>query len=171
MNCDTCDMAMRERKATRQKPYRYDLSGLSNVSLVGITMHTCPQCGGEVPVIPRIAELHDVLARSLIQKPTLLNGEEIRFLRKHEGFPAQKFAALLGITPEHLSRVENGHTSNLGTSADRLARAIATIAKDGEAAREVLLQIAEQLAEPQRPVQSPRSYFLKLEQQHWKAAA
>lgn len=158
MNCDTCHMAMGVRKATRQKPYRYDLSGLSNVSLVGITVRTCPQCGGEVPVIPRIAELHDVLARSLIQKPTLLSGEEIRFLRKHEGFPAQKFAVLLGITPEHLSRVENGHTNNLGTSADRLARAIATIVKDGETAREVLLQIADQLADTQRPTQTTESY-------------
>jgi transcriptional regulator with XRE-family HTH domain len=89
--------------------------------------------------------LHQELARALARKPSFLSGEEIRFLRKHAGFPAQQFAALLGVSPEHLSRVENGHTSTLGSSTDRLARAIATIATNGEEARRILLRIADQV--------------------------
>jgi putative transcriptional regulator len=160
---------MKERKTTTQVPYQYDLSGLSNVYLVGITVRTCPNCKAETPVIPRIAELHRILAHALVHKPAPLTGKEVRFLRKQEGFPAQKFAALLAITPEHLSRFENGHTPTLGASTDRLARAIATIVKDGEAAREILLQMAEDLEKkPPRP--STTKHLVKLEQNRWKAA-
>ena len=126
MYCEQCQIEMVERKATVKHPYTYDLSGLSNVRLVGITVYTCPRCGVTSPVIPRIEELHQVIARALVRKPSMLSGEEIRFLRKHAGFPAKKFAALLGVAPEHLSRVENGHRESLSASADRLVRAIAT---------------------------------------------
>lgn len=169
MRCDECQIAMEEREATVESPYAYGLSGLSNVFLAGITVHTCPRCGVESPVIQRIAELHQVIARVLAQKPASLRGDEIRFLRKHAGFPARKFAALLGVTPEHLSRVENGHTKSLGESADRLARAIATIAKDGEEARDILLKIADEL-ESAHP-KTERKPLFKLEKKHWKAAA
>jgi DNA-binding transcriptional regulator YiaG len=160
---------MVENKATVQNPYRYDLSGLSNVYLAGIVVRICPRCNAEVPVIPRIAELHREIARALVRKPAPLDGEEIRFLRKQAGFPAQKFATLLGVTPEHLSRVENGHITSLGTSTDRLARAIATLASDETTAKEMLLKIADELekkdqATEQRPI-------FRLEQNHWRMAA
>lgn len=161
---------MRERKATPQEPYRDEFSGLSNLYLTGITVRYCPECGVESPLIPRVEALHRELARTLVHKSSLLRGEEVRFLRKHAGFPAQKFAALLGISPEHLSRVENGHTSTLGSSTDRLARAIATIATDGEEAREILLRIADQVEKPARK-QSSGKRLLSLERNRWKAAA
>ncbi len=169
MNCEKCHIEMEERKVTLQNPYRYDLSGLSNVYLAGITVRTCSTCKAAVPVIPRIAELHKVIAHALARKPTLLRGEEIRFLRKHGGFPAQKFAALLGVSPEHFSRVENGHYPSLSKSADRLARAIATTASDGETARDILLRIANEL-ERKGQVAEQLPLF-SLEQNHWKAAA
>jgi transcriptional regulator with XRE-family HTH domain len=161
---------MQERKATPQEPYHDDLSGLSNVYLTGITVRSCPQCGVESPLIPRVEALHRELARTIVRKPSLLSGEEIRFLRKYAGFPAQQFAALLGVSPEHLSRIENGHTSTLGSPADRLARAIATIATDGEDAREVLLQVADQVGKPTKK-QSRAKRLVTLERNRWKAAA
>jgi putative zinc finger/helix-turn-helix YgiT family protein len=169
MYCEKCQIEMEGRKATVQHPYAYDLSGLRNIFLAGILVRVCPRCHAEVPVIPRIAELHRVIARALVSKPALLNGEEIRFLRKQAGFPAQKFAALLGVSPEHLSRFENGHYLSLSKSADRLARAIATVANDGETARDVLLKIANEL-EKKGQMAEQRPLF-SLEQNHWKAAA
>jgi len=170
MNCETCQTAMQERRATPKEPYHDDLSGLSNVYLTGITVRYCPQCGVESPLIPRVEALQRELARTLVRKPSFLSGEEVRFLRKHAGFPARQFAALLGISPEHLSRVENGHTATLGSSTDRLARALATIATDGEEAREVLLRLADQVERPAGK-QSRAKRLVSLERNRWKAAA
>jgi transcriptional regulator with XRE-family HTH domain len=141
--------------ATQKAPYQYSLSGLKNVYLSGIVVHECPDCRAALPVIPRVEELHDLIARDLASKRGLLSGDEIKFLRKNAGFPAAKFAALLGVDPAHLSRIENGHTDALGESADRLARAIAMIAKDGDAAREVLLEMADEM-EAREPLRKPR---------------
>jgi putative transcriptional regulator len=145
MKCDYCDIEMPDRQATTAEPYRYAMSGLKDIYLVGITVRECEKCGATVPVIPRIAELHDVIARSLVKQPRPLRGDEIRFLRKAAALPARKFASLLGITPQHLSRIENGHTLKLGKVADRLARVIVIKARDGEDAREMFLQVADRL--------------------------
>jgi putative transcriptional regulator len=146
MICETCNRKMTRRRATVAHPYRYVLSGLPNVDLAGIVVWYCEPCGYELPEVPRVDELHRVIARILIGKRAALSGAEIRFLRKQVGFPANKFAALLGVSPEYLSRVETGKKKALGPVADRLARAIATVADDdtdSERAREILLQLAD----------------------------
>jgi DNA-binding transcriptional regulator YiaG len=169
MNCEKCQRKMEERKATLQHPYMYDLSGLPNVALVGITVRVCPSCAVEVPVIPRIEELHRVIARGLIQKPAPLRGEEIRFLRKLAGFPAQKFAAWLKVSPEHLSRVEHGHTHAFGDQTDLLVRALAAAILDGKNARDVLMKVADTL--DHRGERTESQPLFRLEQNHWKEAA
>jgi putative transcriptional regulator len=171
MECDYCHVEMPERQATVAQPYRYAISGLKDIFLAGITVRECGQCGATVPVIPRIAELHDVIARSLVKEPRPLRGDEIRFLRKAAALPARKFANLLGITPQHLSRVENGHTLKLGKTADRLTRIIAIKARDGEDAREVFLQVADRL-EQQAGTRVPDSSTFELKRgSGWKEAA
>jgi transcriptional regulator with XRE-family HTH domain len=75
----------------------------------------------------------------------MLKGSEIRFLRKHAGLPAREFAKLVGVSAEHLSRIENGHTDSLGKPTDRLVRALTLTAKDGREARTTLLSIADGL--------------------------
>src|SRR6266705_1962624 len=107
MRCDRCDKALIARVTTLESPYRYRISGLVNVYLVGITVYLCGKCKSESPVVPRIQELHGLIARDLTRKRSRLSGRELRFLRTHAGSPARQFAALLGITPEHLSRIEN----------------------------------------------------------------
>jgi DNA-binding transcriptional regulator YiaG len=135
---------MTKRKTTKIEPYLYKLSGLKDVGLVGIEVMKCSECEDERPIIPRIAQLHGLIALELIKKPGLLRGDELRFLRKQASLPQGEFAALIEVSQEHLSRVENGHTETLSEARDRLARAIvATIAKDGEAAREVLLNLGQ----------------------------
>jgi YgiT-type zinc finger domain-containing protein len=83
MKCRTCGMEeMVEHKATEEAPYHYTLSGLQGVYLVGISIWRCSSCGEEVPAIPKVGELHEAIARSLIKRDGNLTGKEIKFLRK-----------------------------------------------------------------------------------------
>ena len=62
-----------------------------------------------------------VIAEALILKPSQLTGKEIRFLRKYIGFTGEQFGKKLGLTKEHVSRIENGKYP-VGTQTDRLIR-------------------------------------------------
>lgn len=167
MICDNCKIEMKKKTATNDAPYRYALSGLKNVFLVGIEIEVCERCSDVSPTIPRIGELHDVIAKDLIKKPKPLTGNELRFLRKHADLPANKFSALLLMSPEHLSRIENSATQSLGPQADKLARAIITIRRDGgNETKEILLRTADMLIEKVSAKQ-----VIKLEGDRWKKAA
>lgn len=166
MKCQKCGVEMIERKATDDVPYQYKLSGLENVFLSGIMVRKCLKCGAESPIIPKIGELHKVMAETLVEKPERLSGAELRFLRKNAGFPAVKFAALLGVDPSTLSRVENGRQRPFGPAADRLARILAV----GEPARDLLLQIADKV-EAKKKSRTKRHPVFTLERNHWQAAA
>jgi DNA-binding transcriptional regulator YiaG len=171
--CGACGAEMIPRMATAEAPYRYTLSGLSDIGLVGIVVRACPQCERESPIIPRIEELHHVIAMDLARKPGLLRGEEIKFLRKHADMPAKEFARLIGVGPEHLSRVENRRIETLGEPSDKLVRLCAmAIAHDGEAARAILMEMAEREDPPRKPPQAAKNVY-RIEQRKgkgWRAA-
>jgi len=112
--------------------------------------------------------LHRVIAKTLVRKAGPLTGNELRFLRKNAGFQAQKFAALVGVDPAHLSRVENGKAKKLGVPADRLARVVVTAASDDAGYRDILLEAAT--ARLAQRAQRRQATF-KLEKNHWKVAA
>jgi putative zinc finger/helix-turn-helix YgiT family protein len=152
MTCENCKGEIQERTATLSKPYRYKLSGLDHVLLIGIRVRSCEHCGLELPTIPRVGELHRLIAQMLTEKAAPLRGNEVRFLRKQAGFSAREFATLLGQSPEHLSRVENGR-KRLGAAADRLVRAFASIGREEEGTRKMLLDLSARLehAAHQRP--------------------
>jgi transcriptional regulator with XRE-family HTH domain len=96
-----------EKFATRKEPFHFTDSGLPNIYLVGIRYFVCE--GGEVVAeIPAIKQLMQLIARDLVTSPLDLTGEEIKFLRKRLGQKASEFSQYLGVTPETLSRVENG---------------------------------------------------------------
>jgi DNA-binding transcriptional regulator YiaG len=148
MKCTYCDVEMQKRRATRVHPYVYRQSGLKSVLLSGIEVYACPNCDVEAPIIPKIAQLHESLADEITRLPRLLRGDEVKFLRKHAAMPAQQFAKLIGVRPEHLSRVENGHTRSFGKNTDRLIRALTLTAKKGSDARTTLLDLADRLDHP-----------------------
>ena len=108
---------------TRRENYRYDASGLPGIVLHGVQVSRCPQCGAEEVAIPRIEELHRVIARALIEKPTRLAAPEIRYLRKYLGWSGTEFARYMGTARETVSRWENGSTQ-MGPAADRLLRVL-----------------------------------------------
>lgn len=162
--CDLCGGVMVARKATAERPYRDVMSGLENVFLVGIEVRECKKCGAKVAVIPKVAALHKAIARHLVFKSGLLTGKEVKFLRKNFGIQAKEFAALIGVAPAHLSRVENGKTDAFGAATDKLARAVAVAASDGQTVKKLLLNIAREKMDPQLSL-------FALKKDHWEKLA
>lgn len=119
MNCPNCGHPDMEVSTT--EPYKYTESGLSSITLVGIEVRTCPKCGERIASIPAIRKLHGLIAKLVVQKPTRLSGEEIRFLRTHLGRNKTDFAKLMGVSREQVSRWESD-TSPIGAVADRALR-------------------------------------------------
>ncbi len=115
-----------EHMATEEKPYHFLDSGLPNVYLVGIRYYAYAD-GRIVPDIPAVKQLMQLIARSLIEQPTPLTGDELRFLRKRLGQKQVDFARAISVEPETISRCENGHQT-LGESTDKLVRLYYAIA-------------------------------------------
>jgi DNA-binding transcriptional regulator YiaG len=133
------------KRATNEESFHYTMSGLRNVFLVGINYKECPICHEKVPEIPKMEELHKVIANVIIKKPEPLNGEEIRYLRKNAGFNGSDFAAMIGLSAAHLSRAENNRL-NLGPTADKMVRSVAEAVSGGEQqVRDILLEKAKRI--------------------------
>lgn len=104
--CYDCGCAMEGKRGN----YKYIDAGLSSVNLVNILVFHCTnrKCGAVVPEIPAISQLHRAIAYSLLEKETLLTGEEIKFLRKMSGLTGTDLASLLGTHATNLSKWESG---------------------------------------------------------------
>ena len=116
--CRTCREG--EMKTTTEN-HLYVESGLPNVVLVGVEVRRCPKCGAFEVLLPRVAELHRVIAKAVIHKPARLSAAEVKFLRKHLGWSGADFAAHMGVDPTTVSAWENDRKP-FGTSSDRLLR-------------------------------------------------
>ena len=118
MKCDECGGLMTtERNAVR----RYNIGGLPHIELHGVEVTTCKGCGKEAIAIPRIGQLHRVVADGFVKQPRMLAPVEIRFLRKYVGLSTADFAQRMGVTRETVCRWENG-ANPMGAVADRLLR-------------------------------------------------
>lgn len=117
--CIECGGTM---KVTREN-HRYLESGLKNVILSDIEVGRCSDCGRVEVSIPRLADLHEGLARVISRKATRLAPEEIRFLRKHLGWSGVDFANAIGVAPETVSRWETGK-AEINSTAERLLRVL-----------------------------------------------
>jgi DNA-binding transcriptional regulator YiaG len=107
---------------SRKENYHYKECGLPSVFLEDITVHRC-ECGAVAPEILGISFLHRHIGLDLIQKETLLSGEEIRYLRKLSGLNQGHLARVMDVAPETISRWENGK-QRIGTQSDRQIRLI-----------------------------------------------
>lgn len=117
MKCMQCGNTMK----TKRENYLYKACGLPNVTLRDVEVSRCEVCGEQEVAIPNIEDLHKVLALAVISKSARLTPEEVRFLRKSLGYSGADFAGLMGVTPETVSRWENGGQP-IGTTADKLLR-------------------------------------------------
>jgi DNA-binding transcriptional regulator YiaG len=109
-----------------RQDYRIPESGLNNVVLMDLEVVTCGDCKSVSPRIPNHDDLMRTIAVALIDKPSELAGDEVRFLRKYLGEGSTSFAQMLGIDRSHLSRVENGAMA-ISRQTDRLVRTLALI--------------------------------------------
>jgi transcriptional regulator with XRE-family HTH domain len=110
-----------EQAIVSRGDYLFVESGLTNVTLRGVELLKCGRCGSLTPVLSKINKLMQVIAEALILKPSQLTGKEIRFLRKYIGFTGEQFGKKLGLTKEHVSRIEN-EKHRVGAQTDRLIR-------------------------------------------------
>ncbi|MCP4628544.1 MAG: helix-turn-helix domain-containing protein [bacterium] len=118
MKCQICKLEME----SSLESYHYVESGLENVQLDGIDVFRC-SCGEEIISVPAMPELHSLIAFELIKKKSLLNGREIRFLRKNMGITGIVLAKYIGVDNATLSRWEN-NVQTIDKSHDRLLRLI-----------------------------------------------
>ena len=127
MNCPKCGKKMSRTLIDR---YHYKESGLDNVFLKSSVAEFKSDCGQKFVEIPGIERLHDVIAYELLQKKSLLHGQEFRFLRKWVGFTSVKLGQVLGrVSRITVSRWENGKTP-ITASTDHLMRLLVIRVKE-----------------------------------------
>jgi putative zinc finger/helix-turn-helix YgiT family protein len=107
--------------AKKRENYRYTSCGLPNVTLVGVEVRRCGKCGDHEVVIPRIEELHRVLAAAIVRRASRLIPAEVRFLRKYLGYSGVDFAKVIGVSAESVSRWENAKET-MRPSVEKLLR-------------------------------------------------
>jgi len=112
-----------EKMKVKKGNWQYRESGLDDVVIVGINIYYCPVCDEVMPEIPRINELHRLIAEDLMNKKSLLTGKEIRFLRKEMYASVAHFAKKLGISKAQLRSWESGE-QQVDPTADRLIRVL-----------------------------------------------
>jgi putative zinc finger/helix-turn-helix YgiT family protein len=165
----SCGCSFEERKATLNNPYHFVDSGLPSVYLAGVKYRVCVQCGKRSADIPALKQLMAVIAQAIIENESPLTGPEIRFLRKRVGKKSSEFAKIIGVTPEQVSRWENGH-NRPEVSADKLIRVFYCLLSDNRELRaKVDKHIGPWLAALPGEVQTP-CIRAKLLRNTWTAA-
>jgi len=117
MKCLNCGSPLE----VREGEHRYAENDGLNVTLQGVKVTHCSRCGEEGVAIPMISQLNGILAKAIAQRPQRLGPGEIRYLRKYLGWSGKDFAVHMGVTPETVSRWENG-ARPMGSTAEILLR-------------------------------------------------
>lgn len=111
--------------ASTRGVHRYTESGLANVILMNVETRACAECGEREVVIPKIEQLHRLIARAIATEAPKLEPEHVRFLRKWLGYSSADFALVMGVQPESVSRWERKDTTTpIGPTAERLLRVL-----------------------------------------------
>jgi len=105
MRCPVCD---RSELIESVENYHYRECGLENITLNGITVRKCSECGVVMPKVRNIEGLHDCIARFLVKKEERLLPAEIVFLRKSLGWSSSDLARNLQIDKAQVSKWEHG---------------------------------------------------------------
>jgi YgiT-type zinc finger domain-containing protein len=140
-----CEICKGETSIRNVRLYHYKESGLDNVYLDNIDVQVCTSCDEESPFIPRILDLHGVIAREIALQPMPLRGQDMRFLRKQLGMRAKEWAGLLRVDAATLSRSENG-ARQIGPQSDLLVRFLYIRLSEEREGRMFSGNIAEKIA-------------------------
>jgi putative zinc finger/helix-turn-helix YgiT family protein len=158
MKCESCGARM---KSGREN-YHYTECGLDAVTLLNVEVRRCPECGEYEVEIPRMEELHRLIAQEAASKVPRLAPQEIRFLRKYLGFSGVDFAATLDVTPETVSRWETGKKP-MSPVAERALRLMVFVQDP------VAEYPLKRLAEVAQGEAVPLRMKLRESRAHWKA--
>jgi len=159
MKCRNCEQA---EMVETQENYHYRECGLDNVTIVGIAIRKCPECGTVMPLIPNIDGLHDALAQAIIKQNGPLTAAEIVFLRKSLGWSGVDFTRQMKCDKSQVSKWEHG-TVEMSKPYDLLLREkVASGKKITDYHSEELIW---------RKNIKPRAMRLQLQQTVWKEAA
>ncbi len=122
MTCPDCRQA--ELIESREN-IRYTESGLPYVTLCDILVERCPSCGNTLVNIPKMEQLHRLLANIVIKKSGRLEPFEITFLRKSLGWSKADFARNMHVRPSQVSHWESEHKpSPMGEANELLLRSL-----------------------------------------------
>lgn len=144
--CVECGATMRAAKGD----FRFMLGPRWWVTVADSALHRCPKCGRREGTVRATAALERKVSSEVLRKAAPLAPEEVRFLVECFEWTKREVAARLGVTPETLSRYEQG-TYRISPSADRLLRLMVAVQylKDRDLALAVVSQAAtKQAGEP-----------------------
>jgi putative zinc finger/helix-turn-helix YgiT family protein len=122
MKCPTCELGKIPLQRTRRA---YDVS-LPDIVVEGLEQGLCPNCGEVILGIPRSQELDALILQTLLDKPSSLAGNEIRFLRRSLGLKAIALGGALAVNEQQVSRWETGKRP-MPAAADRLLRMLVAV--------------------------------------------
>ena len=120
-NCEDYSI---EKVSTKRAPYWFVLSGLPNVYLDGVKYTVCQKCKMQAAELPCLTKLLRAIAIAVADSPKPLTGREIRYLRTSLMQSSRDFAAVVGVTPDQVSRWEKNR-NRPEPSADKLIRMLA----------------------------------------------
>ncbi|MBR1605586.1 MAG: helix-turn-helix domain-containing protein [Alphaproteobacteria bacterium] len=103
-----------------KEAYHYTESGLDNVYLYNISVVQDIK-GEKVIYVPKINQLHKVIAEGIIYKKGLISVQEIKFLRTEMGLKQSELSGLLGKEAQAVGRWERGDNS-IDKTTDTLLR-------------------------------------------------
>lgn len=105
------------------KKFHYTASGLDNVVLAGLRVCTDDD-GDESITIPNINGLHKAIARTIVSRPSGMNGRELRFLRTEMGLTQAELAEKVKREGLAIGRWERGENP-IEPNAEAIIRLIA----------------------------------------------
>lgn len=103
-----------------REPFHYTACGLENVYLTS-GYHTREIAGETYVSVSEAEELHKAIALFLARQKKVLNGPEVRFVRKYLDLTQRELGAFLGVSNQSVARYEKGQ-SPLEGGADGLLR-------------------------------------------------
>jgi DNA-binding XRE family transcriptional regulator len=106
IRCSACGAETPQR--VRVAAYQDKILGYPVVLYDGVEHITCLSCGHSSHFIPDVPGLMASVAVMRLMMPQKFNGREIQAIRKSAGVKQVDLAKMLDVTPETLSRWENG---------------------------------------------------------------
>lgn len=157
---EKCFMCGGKLKTKMVNNYPYTISGLSNVQIDCVVQHNCLSCDEVYTELQQVDKIHEEIGTNICHKQERLAGEELRFLRKELRFKGVDFARILSVSPEHLSRLENGQ-KEISEITDKFVRMLYLLHQSGQT-KKVVYKNMVRAFEKVRPKPPKKKRIIKI---------